>query len=65
MEKVEPCPRFAHQFVYDEMNKTHYLFGGNAGEAYGKHSRLSDFWKLKLSRPTLGGVASRCQYVLP
>ena len=64
MDKVEPCPRFAHQFVYDELTKTHYLFGGNAGEVQGKHTRLSDFWKLRLNRPTLEAITSRCQYLI-
>lgn len=64
MDKVEPCPRFAHQFVYDDMAKTHYLFGGNAGEVQGKHTRLSDFWKLQLNRPTIETIISRCQYLI-
>lgn len=64
MDKVEPCPRFAHQFVYDDMTKTHYLFGGNAGEVQGKHNRLSDFWKLRLNRPTIEAITSRCQYLI-
>mmetsp|Transcript_16125 Transcript_16125/g.47678 ORF Transcript_16125/g.47678 Transcript_16125/m.47678 type:complete len:776 (-) Transcript_16125:110-2437(-) len=64
MDKLEPCPRFAHQFVYDDLTKTHYLFGGNAGEVQGKHTRLSDFWKLQLNRPTLEAITSKCQYLI-
>jgi hypothetical protein len=64
MDKIEPCPRFAHQLVYDETSKMHYMFGGNAGEHKGKHVRLSDFWKLNLTRPTLEGIAAQCRYLI-
>eukprot|EP00041_Stephanoeca_diplocostata_P038785 m.1554293 g.1554293 ORF g.1554293 m.1554293 type:complete len:359 (+) comp25270_c1_seq39:5473-6549(+) len=64
MDKLEPCPRFAHQFVYDHINKVHYLFGGNAGEVLGKHTRLSDFWRLDLHRPSLHDIIRRCRYLI-
>ncbi|KAJ6628992.1 Muskelin [Pseudolycoriella hygida] len=28
---TEPCPRFAHQLIYDVNSKIHFLFGGNPG----------------------------------
>lgn len=46
----EPCPRFAHQIVYDEEAGTHYLFGGNPGEGSNPRRRLDDFWSLKLEK---------------
>ena len=48
----EPCPRFAHQLVYDHMNKVHYLFGGNPGCNKKPKLRLDDFWELRLIRPS-------------
>lgn len=45
-----PCPRFAHQLVYDPETRTHYLFGGNPGEPGAPKRRLNDLWKLKLER---------------
>ncbi|XP_018018491.1 muskelin [Hyalella azteca] len=48
----EPCPRFAHQLVYDHVNKIHYMFGGNPGRHQQPKMRLDDFWSLQLSRPS-------------
>lgn len=48
MQNVEPCPRFAHQLVYDDIHKVHYLFGGNPGKASIPKMRLDDFWSLKV-----------------
>ncbi|KAK9498163.1 hypothetical protein O3M35_004041 [Rhynocoris fuscipes] len=31
VQNLEPCPRFAHQLIYDQVSKVHYLFGGNPG----------------------------------
>ncbi len=45
-----PCPRFAHQLVYDPSDRVHYLFGGNPGEPGAPKRRLDDFWRLKLNR---------------
>lgn len=47
----EPCPRFAHQLVYDAHTGLHYLFGGNPGEPGAPRRRLGDFWQLQLVRP--------------
>jgi hypothetical protein len=49
--EAEPCPRFAHQLVYDPETRTHYLFGGNPGETSNPRRRLGDFWLLRLHRP--------------
>jgi hypothetical protein len=48
MNESEPCPRFAHQLVYDRNKKIQYLFGGNPGEPNNQSFRLDDFWELKL-----------------
>lgn len=45
---TEPCPRYAHQLIYDGANKIHYLFGGNPGG--NSQIRLDDFWMLKLNK---------------
>lgn len=46
----EPCPRYAHQLVYDWNNKVHYLFGGNPGKNTSPQLRLDDFWILHLQK---------------
>lgn len=46
----EPCPRYAHQLVYDAKRRTHYLFGGNPGRLNSPQLRLDDFWILKLEK---------------
>ena len=48
MQESEPCPRFAHQLVYDDTRKIHYLFGGNHGKSGVPKMRLDDFWSLKV-----------------
>jgi len=47
-DKSEPCPRFAHQLVYDHIKKVHYLFGGNPGKSQSPKLRLDDFWTLEV-----------------
>lgn len=56
MADKEPCPRFAHQLVYDSRNQLQFLFGGNPGEAGNPNLRLDDFWELKLVRPVAQDV---------
>lgn len=46
----QPCPRFAHQMVYDPITKAQYVFGGNPGDNANPSRRLNDFWELKLSK---------------
>ncbi|MPC16516.1 Muskelin [Portunus trituberculatus] len=60
MQHVEPCPRFAHQLVYDDVNKVHYLFGGNPGKASLPKMRLDDFWSLRLCRPSTQQLYQTC-----
>ncbi|XP_027058035.1 muskelin-like [Pocillopora damicornis] len=64
MQNVEPCPRFAHQLVYDDIHKVHYLFGGNPGKSSIPKMRLDDFWSLKLSRPSREHLLRRCRYLI-
>lgn len=47
---IEPCPRYAHQLVYDWVNKVHYLFGGNPGRNTTPELRLDDFWLLFMKK---------------
>lgn len=47
---LEPCPRYAHQLVYDAKRRVHYLFGGNPGRLNSPQLRLDDFWMLKLEK---------------
>ena len=35
MQTEEPRPRYAHQLVYDESNRVHFMFGGNPGGKQG------------------------------
>ncbi|XP_068714480.1 muskelin-like isoform X2 [Montipora foliosa] len=64
MQNVEPCPRFAHQLVFDHIHKIHYLFGGNPGKFSLQKRRLDDFWSLKLSRPSPDYLLRRCRYLI-
>ncbi|XP_058830933.1 muskelin isoform X1 [Topomyia yanbarensis] len=58
----EPCPRYAHQIVYDAANQVHFLFGGNPG--MNSHFRLDDFWMLRLEKPTRDHILRYCKYLL-
>lgn len=59
-----PCPRFAHQMVYDSSTKTHYLFGGNPGEQMNSNKRLDDFWELQLVKPDSSSILRRSLYMV-
>ncbi|XP_072327210.1 muskelin isoform X3 [Scyliorhinus torazame] len=64
IQEEEPCPRFAHQLVYDDMHKVHYLFGGNPGKSCSPKMRLDDFWSLKLCRPSKDYLLRHCRYLI-
>lgn len=66
MQSEEPRPRYAHQLVYDESNRVHFMFGGNPGGKQGKEDklRLGDFWKLQLQRPGREEVLRRCKILI-
>ncbi|KAI4496372.1 hypothetical protein M0804_000182 [Polistes exclamans] len=64
MQDFEPCPRFAHQLVYDEIKKVHYLFGGNPGRSCLPNLRLDDFWQLQLCRPSHEQVLQKCKLII-
>ncbi|XP_064543793.1 muskelin [Drosophila montana] len=61
---LEPCPRYAHQLVYDELAKTHYLFGGNPGIFQYQQLRLDDFWLLQLEKPKREEVLKHCRFLV-
>ncbi|RWS09436.1 muskelin-like protein [Dinothrombium tinctorium] len=63
-EKSEPCPRFAHQLVYDNIKKIHYLFGGNPGRSHLPKVRLDDFWTLKLTRLSKSELLRNCKKLI-
>lgn len=64
MQDYEPCPRYAHQLVYDHVKKVHFLFGGNPGRSCLPNLRLDDFWQLKLCRPSHEQILKKCNYLL-
>ncbi|KAI8332241.1 muskelin-like protein [Chlamydoabsidia padenii] len=64
MKHVEPCPRFAHQMVYDFTTKIQYIFGGNPGDRECTSKRLDDFWQLKLTRPDPDDILRRSIYLI-
>ncbi|XP_058797930.1 muskelin [Phymastichus coffea] len=64
MENYEPCPRFAHQLVYDHIRKVHYLFGGNPGRACLPKLRLDDFWQLQLCKPSHDQILKKCKLII-
>ena len=70
-----PLPRYAFQVVYDSIQQSHYLFGGNPGSIdLSKESativstsrtslaRLNDFWKLQWIRPTAESLLASCPF---
>ncbi|XP_050461630.1 muskelin isoform X2 [Cataglyphis hispanica] len=64
MQDYEPCPRFAHQLVYDPTRKVHFLFGGNPGRSCLPNLRLDDFWQLELRRPTGEQILKKCKLII-
>ena len=64
MELVEPCPRFAHQLVYDRVERRHFLFGGNPGEQTMPRERLGDFWKFDLRRCDAEAVLRHARFLI-
>ncbi|XP_049309463.1 muskelin isoform X1 [Bactrocera dorsalis] len=61
---LEPCPRYAHQLVYDDVAKSHYLFGGNPGKSSRPQMRLDDFWILELEKPKRSEILMHCRYLV-
>ena len=45
-----PCARYAYQLVYDPVNHTHYMFGGNPGTVSSSSVRLNDLWTMKVNK---------------
>lgn len=64
MQDYEPCPRFAHQLVYDHVKKIHFLFGGNPGRSCLPNLRLDDFWQLELRRPSAEQILNKCKLLI-
>lgn len=64
MKDVEPCPRYAHQLVYDHLRRKLYLFGGNPGSVSNPKLRLDDFWELGLERPSTADVLRKAKLEL-
>ncbi|XP_014253599.1 muskelin isoform X2 [Cimex lectularius] len=61
---IEPCPRFAHQLVYDSVNKLHFLFGGNPGILRLPRIRLDDLWRLSFNRPTNEEILAQLKLII-
>lgn len=61
---LEPCPRYAHQFLFDSQAKVHYLYGGNPGEAGHPRQRLDDLWELKLKRPSCSDIKRKLMFLI-
>lgn len=59
-----PCPRYAHQLLFDPESKVHYLFGGNPGITWKSNLRLDDFWSLTLRKPSRASALQKCRYLL-
>eukprot|EP01080_Neovahlkampfia_damariscottae_P000166 gene166-4412_t len=59
-----PTPRAFHNFIYDEKNKVHYIFGGNAGENLPVEKRLGDFWSLSLFKITLDEILNEIKFII-
>ncbi|KAH8400886.1 hypothetical protein KR009_001632 [Drosophila setifemur] len=63
-EGLEPCPRYAHQLVYDDVANNHYLFGGNPGICQQQQLRLDDFWLLRLEKPKRDEILKHCRFLV-
>ncbi|KAJ3076625.1 Muskelin 1, intracellular mediator containing kelch motif [Podochytrium sp. JEL0797] len=61
MKETEPCPRYAHQVVYDEKGKVHFVFGGNPGDV-DVNARLDDLWELHLLRSGQDDILRHAQF---
>ncbi|KAI8047413.1 Muskelin N-terminus-domain-containing protein [Gilbertella persicaria] len=61
---LEPCPRYAHQMVYDAVHRVQYIFGGNPGDNSNPSKRLNDFWELRLVKPDPSSILRRCFYMI-
>lgn len=59
-----PCPRYAHQLVFDPESKVHYLFGGNPGITWKSNFRLDDFWCLYMRKPSRESALQKCRYLI-
>ncbi|KAJ3332134.1 Muskelin 1, intracellular mediator containing kelch motif [Blyttiomyces sp. JEL0837] len=64
MKGREPCPRFAHQLVYDPVRRIQFLFGGNPGDPTNLNLRLDDFWELHLLRPKTTDILRRVKFLI-
>ncbi|KTW27970.1 uncharacterized protein T551_02937 [Pneumocystis jirovecii RU7] len=62
--KNRPCPRYAHQLVYDEKSELHFLYGGNPRNKNSPEERLNDFWTLRLQKPTVSEISRRLKLYL-
>ena len=62
MQNVEPCPRYAHQFVFDGSN--FFVFGGNPGDLGSEKLRLNDFWKLEIWKPSPETIARKIKFLI-
>ena len=62
---IRPPARFAHQFVYDPLTQSHFLFGGNPGNPLDPSARLDDLWCAQLRKSvTPAEVLRSCQYLI-
>ncbi|KAI8384170.1 Muskelin N-terminus-domain-containing protein [Blakeslea trispora] len=64
MASLGPCPRYAHQMVYDPLHQTQYIFGGNPGDNSNPSKRLDDFWELRLLKPKPLSILRRNFYMI-
>lgn len=62
--KNRPCPRYAHQLLYDEKSQLHFLYGGNPRNKDFPKERLGDFWTLELQKPTVSEISRRLKLYL-
>ncbi|KAG4303590.1 hypothetical protein PCK1_000108 [Pneumocystis canis] len=62
--KSRPCPRYAHQLVYDGKSELHFLYGGNPRNKNFPKERLGDFWTLELKKPTVSEISRRLKFYL-
>jgi len=61
-KRGEPCPRYAHEVVYDAKSKQVYLFGGNTSRQDSDDAepmdeannndikKMNDFWRMEVCR---------------
>ncbi|KAL8292037.1 hypothetical protein RQP46_001503 [Phenoliferia psychrophenolica] len=59
-----PVGRFSSQAIYDPLRQEHFLFGGNPSPEEGTVTRLADFWRLRIQKPTPEEALRKARFLI-